>query len=162
MTLRILCVLAGLVGMAAAADPAPLDPSVGYLAASGGPSGSQTLFAPWHVWASEAGDVLQNTTAASQEECAELCWQDPDCALFDYRTCANEVRLAAAACNRTWLLRPPVPACLPSMHRCLLGASQPSRGRRCVARRTLPRAAPARPRARAACSRWAAKSCRWP
>ena len=86
----------GLVVMAmtAAESPAPVDPLAGYLAAGGAPSGSQTLFAPWHVWAEDAGTILQNVTAASQEECAALCWQEPECALFDFRSCADEVRQA--------------------------------------------------------------------
>lgn len=67
-----------------------MDPLAGYLAAGGAPSGSQTLFAPWHVWAEDAGTILQNVTAASQEECAALCWQEPECALFDFRSCADE------------------------------------------------------------------------
>ena len=94
MHLRTLCALLSLVAVAAAAEsPAPVDPLAGYLAAGGAPSGSQTLFAPWHVWAEEGDTILQNTTAASQEECAALCWQDPDCALFDFRSCTDEVRV---------------------------------------------------------------------
>lgn len=79
MKLLTVCTLLGLAWSAVAADTPgrlePLESSAGYLAAAGAPSGGQTLFAPWHVWASEAEDVLQNVTTESQEECAALCWQ---------------------------------------------------------------------------------------
>jgi hypothetical protein len=89
-TFTTLLALAWIAAAAAASSPVPLEPLVGYLAAAGGPSGSQTLFAPWHVWADGVETSLQNVTAASQEECAALCWDDPNCALFDFRSCADE------------------------------------------------------------------------
>ncbi|PRW39194.1 serine threonine- kinase [Chlorella sorokiniana] len=101
------CALLGLVFVAVAAaavdiaaptdGAAPLEPSGGYLAPGGAPSGSQTLFSPWHLWSTEAEQVLQNVAAVSQEDCAELCWQDPDCLLFDYRLCASEAGAAGCA-----------------------------------------------------------------
>ena len=95
--LELACVAVAAAAAAAADSPAPLEPSAGYLAPGGAPSGSQTLFAPWHVWSTEAEALLQNVTAGSQEECAALCWQDPDCMLFDFRTCADQVRLWRSA-----------------------------------------------------------------
>ena len=145
--------LLGLACVAAAAaaaedSPAPLEPSAGYLAPGGAPSGSQTLFAPWHVWSVEAETLLQNVTAESQEACAALCWQDPDCMLFDFRTCADQVRLwrpgllavawAAVRAHAVLLVRTP---CVNRAH--------PVPGRRL-------RSAPAPPPAPAACLAWAA------
>lgn len=95
MRWRTLCALVGLASIAAPVEPAPIEPLGGYLSPNGAPSGGQTLFSPWHVWADEAGAVVQNITAESQEGCAALCWQDPDCTLFDFRSCADEVRRGA-------------------------------------------------------------------
>lgn len=98
MKQHIVWALLGLFLAAAAAQaPAPLEPRAGYLAADGAPSGGQSLFAPWRVWAAEEGNVLRNTTAESQEECAALCWQELNCTLFDFRSCAGQVGTVLAA-----------------------------------------------------------------
>ena len=112
--------LGPLLAAAAAAQPEPLEPRAGYLAAAGAPSGSQSLFAPWRVWAAEPGDVLQNVTAGSQEDCAALCWQQPNCTLFDFRSCAAEVsRQPACPCSAS--LGAPLAPSLPTTRKRVIG-----------------------------------------